>query len=76
MYDCLEVGDLAGARRHLDNILLLRNTMIANGLMRCFTECMSLLGYEGNFHQDYIAPIDTERARKLMRDIMTSIGEL
>ena len=76
MYDCLEAGDLAGARRHLDNILLLRNTMIANGLMRCFTECMSLLGYEGNFHQDYIAPIDTERARKLMCDIMTSIGEL
>ena len=76
LYDCLGKGDYEGARRHLDNILLLRNTMIANGLMRCFTECMSLLGFEGNFHQDYVAPIDRENARAIMREIMVNIGEL
>ena len=51
MYECLQNGDIVGARRHLDNILLLRDTMLANGLMRCFTYCMNLLGIEGNFHQ-------------------------
>ena len=76
LYECISKGDFAGARVHLDNILLLRDTMIANGLMRCFTECMHLIGVEGNFHQDYAAPIDTVAANKLMREIMTRIGEL
>ena len=76
MYECIERSDFEGARYHLDNILLLRNTMIANGLMRCFTECMNMIGCEGNFHQDYIAPIDRDRARKIMRETMEKIGEL
>ena len=75
MYDCVEAGDLAGARRHLDNILLLRDTMLANGLMRCFTHCMNLLGFEGNWHQDYTAPEAPEK-RDIMMRVMEKIGEL
>jgi hypothetical protein len=76
MYDAIDRGDMVAARRHLDNILLLRDTMLANGLMQCFTVCMNLLGIEGDFHQDYKAPIDTERAKGIMADVMRSIGEL
>ena len=75
MYDCLNAGDFTGARKHLDNILLLRDTMIKHGLMYCFTYCMNLLGCEGNFHQDYCLPI-TEEAKRVMEATMKEIGEL
>lgn len=75
MYECMNSGDLVGARRYLDNILLLRDTMIANNLSRCFTYAMNLLGFEGNFNQDYSAPIgDAERA--LIKDMMIKMGEI
>ena len=75
MYDCVNAGDLIGARKHLDNILLLRNTMISYGLMRCFSICMNLLGIAGNFHQDYLAPAK-EGAEAAMLETMKKIGEL
>ena len=75
MYECVNKGDYEGARRHLDNILLLRDTMIAHGLMRCFTICMNLIGVEGNFHQDYTTPVG-DAAREAMLDTMKKIGEL
>lgn len=75
MYNCIEKADYAGARKYLDNILLLRDTMIKYGLMRCFTHCMNLLGCEGNFHQDFTLPI-TEEAKQAMKEVMTAIGEL
>ena len=75
MYDCLNAGDFVGARKYLDNILLMRNTMLAHGLMYCFTYCMNLLGCEGNFHQDYCLPI-TEEAKRIMESTMKQIGEL
>ena len=75
MYDCMNAGDYEGARRYLDNILLMRNTMLNHGLMYCFTYCMNLLGCEGNFHQDYCVPI-TEESKRVMEDTMRQIGEL
>lgn len=75
MYDMLEAGDFEGARVYLDNILLMRNTMLKHGLMYCFTYCMNLLGCEGNFHQDYCLPI-TDEAKKAMEDTMRQIGEI
>ncbi len=75
MFECIKNKDFAGARKYLDNILLLRNTMAANGLMACFTECMNLLGCEGNFHQDYQSPIK-EDGKKAMKDTMIKIGEI
>lgn len=75
MYACLEKGDIVGARRHLDNILLMRDTMLAHGLMMCFTHCMNILGIEGNFHQDYTAPT-ADGAVDIMRETLKKIGEI
>lgn len=75
MVECNLKGDFKGARKYLDNILLLRDTMIKYDLMPCFTHCMNLLGCDGNFHQDYCLPI-TDEAKQVMKDIMMKIGEL
>jgi 4-hydroxy-tetrahydrodipicolinate synthase len=75
MYDCVNAGDLVGARKYLDNILLLRDTMLKYGLMYCFTYCMNLLGCDGNFHQDYCLPI-TDEAKAVMEATMKQIGEI
>lgn len=75
MYECVRRGDLVGARHHLDNILLLRDTMIVHGLMRCFTHCMNALGIEGNFHEDYTVPT-SPKAKEVMIETLKKIGEL
>ena len=73
MYECVEKGDYKGARRYLDNILLLRDTMAKTGvLLRAFTVCMNLLGCEGNFHRDYdpdLTPEGTETVIKTLKEI-------
>ena len=75
MVDCNLKGDFKGARKYLDNILLLRDTMIEYDLMPCFTYCMNLLGCEGNFHEDYCVPI-TNEAKQIMEATMQKIGEI
>lgn len=75
MVDCNLKGDFKGARKYLDNILLLRDTMIENDLMPCFTYCMNLLGCEGNFHEDYCVPV-TDEAKQIMEATMQKIGEI
>ena len=75
MFECLAKDDFVGARKYLDNILLMRNTMLAHGLMYSFTYCMNLLGCEGNFHQDYCLPISDE-SKKVMEQTMKQIGEI
>lgn len=75
MFECLAKDDFKGARKHLDNILLMRDTMLAHGLMACFTYSMNLLGCSGNFHQDYCLPI-TDESKKVMEETLKKIGEL
>ena len=75
MYECAKVGDIEGIRKYLDKILLLRDKMIKNGLMRCFTYCMNILGIEGNFHQDYTAPT-AEDAKDIMLKTLKEIDEI
>ena len=75
MYECLENKDFEGARKYLDNILLMRDTMIAQGLMYSFTYAMNLLGCEGNFHQDYCLPITAE-SKVIIENTMKQIGEI
>ena len=75
MYECLKVDDFAGARTCLDNILLLRDTMLGQGLMASFTYCMNMLGCDGNFHQDYCLPV-SEESKKILKETMQKIGEL
>ena len=75
LYAALKNEDFALARVHLDNILLMRDTMIACGLMPSFTFCMNLLGCEGDFHQDYCLPI-TDESKEILLRLMKKIGEL
>jgi len=75
MFDAISAKDYTTARKYLDNILLMRNTMIAHGLMYSFTHCMNLLGCDGNFHQDYCIPI-SEESKKALSDTMKRIGEI
>ena len=76
MYDCINAGDFEGARKYLDNILLLRDTMAKSTvLLACFTHCMNLLGCEGSFHQDYM-PAPTEEDIKLTEKVLREIGEI
>ena len=75
MFEALKNEDYALARVHLDNILLMRNTMIAIDLMPSFTYCMNLLGFEGNFHQDYCLPL-SEEGKATLLETMKKIGEI
>lgn len=75
MYDCINARDYKGARKYLDNILLLRNTMLSFRLMSAFTYCMNLLGCDGIFHQDYCLDIK-EGGKEKMEEIMKQIGEI
>ena len=75
LYDAIYAGDFKKARVHLDNILLLRDTMFEHGLMWCFTHAMNLLGFEGKFHEDYCVPI-TDEAKNIIKNTMIKIGEL
>lgn len=75
MYDAISSGDLKEARAQLDNILLMRDTMIKHGLMYCFSYAMNLIGCKGNFHQDYCLPI-TDEAKAVIKETMQKIGEI
>ena len=75
MYECMNSGDLEGTSRYLDKILLLRDTMIANNLNRCFTHAMNLLGFEGGFHADYSSPIGDD-IKDMIKNMMIDMGEL
>ena len=75
MADCNAKGDHIGARFYLDNILLLRDTMIKYRLMSAFTYCMNLLGCEGSFHPDYWLPV-TDEGKKRLKETMRQIGEI
>ena len=75
MYECAKAGDTVGMRKYLDNILLLRDTMLKFGLNRCFTHCMNIIGIEGNFHRDYATPT-AEEAKGVMLETLKQIGEI
>ena len=75
LYDAIIAKDFKTARVHLDNILLMRDKMLELGLMYCFTYAMNLLGFEGNFHEDYCLPIDDNK-KNIMKQLMIDIGEL
>ena len=75
MYECLAKDDFDGARKYLDNILLLRNTYIKYGVMRSFTYSMNLLGCEGNFHTDFDNEV-SEEGKAAVAAVMKQIGEI
>lgn len=75
MYDCIETKDFKGARKYLDNILYLRDTMLKYRLMSCFSYCMNLLGCEGDFHPDFCL-LPTQEGKAVIKSAMQEIGEI
>ena len=75
MFSALAKGDYETAGDCLDNIVSLRDCFLENDLMPSFTHAMNLLGYEGDFSQDYMSPI-TEKAKENVRREMIRIGEI
>ena len=74
MYDCINANDFVGARKYLDQILLLRDTMLEHGLSSSFTFCMNSIGFSGNFHKDYSLPLTSE-AKLILTGLLKSMGE-
>ncbi len=75
MADANANGDFKAARKYLDNILCLRDTMLKWDLMPSFTYCMNLLGCEGNFHYDFCSEFK-EEAKPVLKKLMEDIGEI
>ncbi len=74
-FNALKNSDFITARKHLDEILLLRNTMIKFGLSYSFTYCMNAIGYEGNFHKDYSLPV-SEEGKQTLTALLKAMGEI
>lgn len=75
MFEAMAKGDYKRAAACLDNIVALRDCFIANDLMPSFTASMNMLGYEGDFAQDYNSSV-TESAIENVRAEMIRIGEI
>ncbi|MBE7009947.1 MAG: dihydrodipicolinate synthase family protein [Ruminococcaceae bacterium] len=73
---CIKAGDLAGAQKHLNNILKLRDTMLPNGLWPAFTIAMNLLGLEGNYSWGGIMNAELPDEKEVITNLMREIGEI
>lgn len=75
LFEALERGDHATAGTCLSNIVELRDCFVQYGVMNAFTVSMNLLGYEGNFAQDY-CPETSPEGVAAVTALMKKIGEL
>lgn len=71
-WDC----DFKSCGRYLDNILKLRNTFIAHGVLYSFTQAMNLLGLDGCYSFDYDDVDDGGAAKAHVEAVMKEVGEL
>jgi len=70
LYKSLEKKDHTSARRYLEDILLLRDTLAEARIFAGYSYAMNLLGYEGSFSPDYTLEIrdaDMETIRECMK---------
>lgn len=75
LFEAMANDDYETAAQALDNIVELRDFFIPRDLMPAYSTTMNLLGYEGNFAQDYMSPIKDEYIEQL-REELVRIGEL
>jgi 4-hydroxy-tetrahydrodipicolinate synthase len=70
---CLKSGDSEQAAKALDDIVRIRDAMLAAGLWQAYTSGMNLLGYRGRFHPDYLPPVPEEKLMTV-RQCMAECG--
>ncbi len=75
LFESMAANDYAAAAEYLNNILALRDCFRDNNLMPAFTKSMNMLGYDGDFAQDYCDPI-TDAQIANVRAEMVRIGEI
>lgn len=73
---CVKAGDIAGATKHLNNILKLRDTMRTNGLWPSFTIAMNLLGLEGTYSWGGFNNTELPNEKETIKNMMKEIGEI
>lgn len=74
-YEYFAKGEFDKASGKLADIISLRDLMAKYRIFPSFTAIMNLLGYAGNFHPDYFAPVSAE-AKAELRSKLIEIGEL
>lgn len=65
MYTALNEGNHELAAQCLDKTVGLRNVFVEVGVFPGFTHAMNLLGFEGSFHPDYTANLNSQQADKV-----------
>ncbi len=73
---CYANGDVAGVGKYLNNILVLRDFFLENGLWPGYTVAMNLLGLEGNYGRGYTMHHTTPEEIKKVTELMKKIDEI
>ncbi|RIJ46647.1 dihydrodipicolinate synthase family protein [Maribellus luteus] len=75
LYKSADEGSLDECSRYLDNILLLRNTLVKGNIFSAYSYAMELIGCPGNYQADYDVPI-SETLKLEIYDVMKEIKEI
>ena len=73
--EAFNAGDSKTAVAALQKVLKLRDFFIQAGINPCLTECLNLLGIEGNCNLDFESAV-SEAVAKILAQILREIGEL
>lgn len=75
MYENVEHGDVLKIAHHLNNILILRNTLLKGDIFPAYSYAMELLGCAGNYHPDYDRQV-SDQLKEEIYGCMKSIKEI
>lgn len=75
MYKNIEDGDADKISQHLNNILILRNTMLKGDIFPAYSYAMGVLGCPGNYHPDFNKQVSDKLKEEIVA-CMKSIKEI
>jgi dihydrodipicolinate synthase/N-acetylneuraminate lyase len=75
MYKNIEDGDSNRISKHLNNILILRNTMLREDIFPAYSYAMGLLGCPGNYHPDFNKQV-SDKLKEEIQACMKSLKEI
>lgn len=75
MYECVAAGDSKGVKKHLANIVRLRDEYVKSSVFTAYSYSMNLLGMPGLYQPDYHGLVEAD-AKEGIEACMKEIGEL
>lgn len=75
LYENAEKKDIDACSKYLNNILLLRNTLLKGNIFSAYSYAMELTGCPGNYQTDYDTAV-SEELKSRIYDVMKAIGEI